>query len=315
MTTQQNITPKPVTFSQRLECNICHYHLDANDKTQLTTVNCNVRAFLTEQFHVWRCPNCETIHCLEIVDLDRYYAPYPVAQAQFSPPYRIFYGNLHQRLCKHGFSPHHSLLDYGCGVNGLFVRYLQQQGFPNCYGYDPYAPPEGFGNPDGLKQKTFDYIILQDVIEHLEDPIELLRQLDSYLASGGYILIGTPNSDRLDLDKPNISDFYNGIHAPYHLHLYTRTSLELLGRDQGWETIDFFDRAYNDTPWLGLNNRALNVYQRGFDGSLDVWYNAIEFWKFLASPNFLIFIFYAIFGYWLSFHTEMAVMFRKGVSH
>jgi Methyltransferase domain len=101
--------------------------------------------------------------------------PYSIGQLQWL--HRFIYGNLHQRLTKHGFSKTHSLLDYGCGTNGLFIEYLQKRGFTNAYGYDPYAPEDGFGNLAVLQDRTFDYILLQDVIEHVEDPKALLSRV------------------------------------------------------------------------------------------------------------------------------------------
>jgi SAM-dependent methyltransferase len=222
-------------------------------------------------------------------------------------PYRIIYRKLHQRLIKHGFSKNHSLLDYGCGANGLFLQYLKQKGFTNCYGYDPYGSPETFGNSTVLQQKPFNYILLQDVIEHVDDPDALLSELNHLLAPGGYILIGTPNAANIDLTRPDISDHYNPIHAPYHLHLYTPKTLESLGNCQGWEAVEFFDRAYYDIPFV-LNTRAWNEYQRLLDGTLNVILEPIKIWKALTSYKYL---FYAIFGYWLSFKTDMALMFRK----
>jgi SAM-dependent methyltransferase len=191
----------------------------------------------------------------------------------------------------------------------LFLQYLRQRGFTDCYGYDPYAAQEDFGNSTILKQEPFDYILIQDVIEHVEDPDALLAELDSLLAPGGYILIGTPNAAKLDLTRPGVSDFYNEVHVPYHLHLYTREGLELLGCRQGWKPVNFFDRPYHDTPWFSVNTRAWNQYQRLFDGTIDVIYEPIKLWKALTSYKYL---FYALFGYWLSFKTGISVMFYKG---
>jgi SAM-dependent methyltransferase len=296
----------PLKNQQRLEC-FCHYHINPNNSSQFATFPCNVRAFTGETFKVWRCPNCQTIHALDAINLDCYYAKYPVSDATLTWPYRIIYRKLHQRLLKHGFSKTHSLLDYGCGANGLFLQYLKQKGFTNCYGYDPYGSPESFGNLTVLQQKPFNYILLQDVIEHIDDPDALLSELNHLLAPGGYILIGTPNAANIDLTRPDISDHYNPIHAPYHLHLYTPKTLESLGSRQGWEAVEFFDRAYYDIPFV-LNTRAWNEYQRLLDGTLNVILEPIKIWKALTSYKYL---FYAIFGYWLSFKTDMALMFRK----
>ncbi|WP_199320568.1 class I SAM-dependent methyltransferase [Leptolyngbya sp. FACHB-261] len=271
------------------------------------TFPCNIRAFKDQTFDVWRCPSCSVIHCLDVVDLPHYYAKYPFAQAGLTTPLRLCYQNLKRQLIKHGFSKDNSLLDYGC-ANGLFVQYLRQSGFAHCHGYDPYASPEGFGNPAALQEGPFDYILLQDVVEHVENPSALLAELDALLAPGGYILIGTPNAENIDLNQANISDYYNSIHVPYHLHVYTREAIESLGRSQSWEPVDFFDRPYHDTLWFGLNSRAWNEYQCLSDGTLDVIFEPVNFWRALTSYRFL---FYAIFGYWLSARTEMAIMFRK----
>ncbi len=295
------------TIEQRLDCLICNHRIELNNESAFATFSCNVRAFKSETFKVWRCPGCMTIHCLDVVELAHYYAKYPFAQATLTLPLRLCYQNLFQQLAKHGFSNAHSFLDYGCG-NGLFVQYLQQRNFANCHGYDPYAPKEGFGNLTILQRGLFDYISLQDVIEHVEDPNALLGELDTLLAPGGYILIGTPNAANIDLTQPSVSDYYNAVHLPYHLHIYTPESLESLGRHQGWEPVDFFDKPYYDTRWFSLNARAWNEYQRLFDGTLNVIFEPIKLWKALTSYKYL---FYAMFGYWLSYRTGMSVMFHK----
>ncbi|MCC5600722.1 methyltransferase domain-containing protein [Nostoc favosum] len=298
------------TTKQRLECSICNYRVDPNDKSAFSTFPCSVRAFIGEKFQVWRCPDCKTIHCLDVVDLDHYYTQYPTAKAVLTWSYRFLYGNLCRQLTKHGFSKTHSLLDYGCGANGLFVQYLQERGFANSYGYDPYGSEDGFGDPTTLQRRPFDYISLQDVIEHVEDPNDLLSKLNNMLSPGGYILISTPNAANIDLKRPDLPDHFNCMHIPYHLHVYTRETLESLGRCQGWEPVDFFDRKYDDTPWFGFNNRVYNVYMSLFDNSPDVFVEPLKLGKALSSYKFL---FYAIFGYWLSFHSGMSIMFRKSI--
>lgn len=299
---------KPRTSKQRLDCLICNYHIDPNNESAFVTFSCNVRAFKDEKFKVWRCPGCGTIHCLDVVDLAHYYAKYPFAQAKLTLPLRLCYRNLGRQLTKHGFSKTDSFLDYGCG-HGMVVQYLRECGFANSHGYDPYAPQEGFGNPTTLQRRPFDYILLQDVIEHVEDPNALLSELNALLAPGGHILIGTPNAANIDLTQPSLSDSYNEVHVPYHLHIYTREALESLGCRQGWKSVDFFDRPFHDLPpGFGVNARAWNEYQRLLDGTIDVIFEPIKYWKALTSYRFL---FYTIFGYWLSYRTGMAVMFHK----
>lgn len=266
---------------------------------------------MNETFRFWQCPTCKTIHCLDVVDLDHYYAKYPIADAKFSDIiHTILYRKILERLEQAGFSKHDSILDYGCG-NGLFLEFLRRRSFSNCYGYDPYGAKDKFGNPAPLKRGNFDYILLQDVIEHVEDPHELLSKLDHLLAPGGHILIGTPNAINIDLSQANCGTYYHEIHAPYHLRIYTRAGLEQLGRSQGWEPVNFFDRSYGDTYWVGLNTRSWNEYSNLFDGSLNSLVEPITVRRILKALQSRRFVFYAFFGYWFSFKSHMAVMFRK----
>jgi 2-polyprenyl-3-methyl-5-hydroxy-6-metoxy-1,4-benzoquinol methylase len=297
-----------VIENKRTKCVICDYNIDEKDESIYSEFNCNIRAFQKEAFKVWRCPKCKTIHTLDIVDIAPYYKEYPIADATLTWEMRLCYGKLARQLFKHGFTSSHSILDYGC-ANGLFINYLQQQGFEKCYGYEPYTSEKGFANEAVLLDfAPFNFILLQDVIEHVEDPRKLLSKLDGLLAPGGYILIGTPNAANIDLTKPNISDFYNCVHVPYHFHIYTPQVLEHLGNGQNWQAIEFRDRAYHDTPWLGVNTRAWNQYQQISDGSLDAIHEPIDLNKAVTSYKVM---FYAFFGYWLSYHTEMSMMFRK----
>ena len=288
-----------------MECNVCQHPIDPRNTKNMATFPCHARAFLGEEFEVWRCPICQTIHCLDYVDLDYYYSKYPFMAARLTLPWRIFYRNLSRRFIKHGLTKHHRLLDYGC-ANGLFVRHLRDRGYQNCHGYDPYRPPTDLGNPAILQNGPFDYILLQDVLEHVEDPRALLSELNAHLAQGGHILVGTPNARKLDLSRPDL--YRNEVHVPYHLHIYTRDAVEEMGRQLKWNVVDFFDRSYHDRPWFGMNTRAVKHYQNLVDGTFDVFFDPFDLRKALTSPKF---IFYGIFGYWLSFKSDMSIMFRK----
>jgi 2-polyprenyl-3-methyl-5-hydroxy-6-metoxy-1,4-benzoquinol methylase len=292
---------------QRLKCSVCGYRINAIDRLLLVEFPCNVRAFQDEVFHVWRCPQCHNIHCLEVVDLDLYYSKYPITTAATIPYFaRACFKNVLNRLKRHGFSKAHSLLDYGCG-NGLFLQYLQELGFERSYGYDPYSSNDRFNAPEILQQAPFDYILLQDVLEHVENPRAILQQLDQLIAPGGYVFISTPNADKVDLSQSHLPEYCNEVHAPYHLHMYTRKTLEALGSEYQWQAAEFFERPYHDLI-LGINSRSWNQYIHLLDGSLDVLYEPPKIWQAITSPRFLLYLF---FGYWLSFRTTMAIMFRK----
>jgi 2-polyprenyl-3-methyl-5-hydroxy-6-metoxy-1,4-benzoquinol methylase len=77
------------------------------------------------------------------------------------------------------------------------------------------------------------------VIEYVDNSNALLNQLNHLLLPDGYILIGTPNLANNDLPCPDVSGYYNSIHAPYHLHLYTTKSFESLSCRQERKAVNF----------------------------------------------------------------------------
>ena len=95
-------------------------------------------------------------------------------------------------------------LDVGCG-SGLLVSYLHERGFA-AQGIEPsialatYAQKSGLNVKKGLlsdlpEGQAFDFISLVDVIEHVDDPKKLLKQVFIRLKSGGSIFIVTPRID------------------------------------------------------------------------------------------------------------------------
>lgn len=298
----------PYILGERLVCCVCNRRVDPQDSKAFVPIRCHVRAFADQTFQLWRCETCQTIHCRQVVDLAHYYSKYPFALATLTWPFRLFYRQLRRRLKRYGLGPGNSLLDYGCG-RGIFVNFLRDRGFSRATGYDPYGATNEYGDPAILRNAPFDFILLQDVLEHVEDAPALLREMDPLLAPGGHIFVGTPNAAALDLAHPSL--FLNELHAPYHLHIYTRQSVEKFGRAIGWEPVGFSDRPYHDLSIPFLNNRATKVYQKLLGGTMDAVFEPIgprHILRALTNPSFL---FHSLFGYWLSYRSDMTVVFRK----
>ena len=93
-------------------------------------------------------------------------------------------------------------LDYGCGAGG-FVRYLAKTGVVG-FGTDtggyadkvvaagiPFLPEQKLREYAG----KFDVITLIEVIEHVPDPVALLKEVNSLLRPGGVLFLTTGNSE------------------------------------------------------------------------------------------------------------------------
>src|SRR5688500_6456372 len=182
-------------------------------------VRSNVRKFRSEQFELWRCPACRSIHARDAVDLAHYYASYPMFPPDIEWRLHRAYGNMLKRLVRSGLSKEHRILDYGCG-SGALVRFLRSAGYDTS-GYDAYA--EAFADRSVL-ERSYDCVVSQDVIEHVDSPRALLAEFDRLTVPGGMIAIGTPDAAALDLAAPE--DFVHALHAPYHRHILARDVLQ-----------------------------------------------------------------------------------------
>jgi 2-polyprenyl-3-methyl-5-hydroxy-6-metoxy-1,4-benzoquinol methylase len=110
--------------------------------------------------------------------------------------YRLDY--IYQQILKLNLPDSANILDVGCYPPYLFDKLSNQF---NVFGIS--SPHEPISHPkikiydiesDELKfPQQFDLIIFTEIIEHLSNSISVLTKLSSLLASGGYLLITTPN--------------------------------------------------------------------------------------------------------------------------
>ncbi len=111
-----------------------------------------------------------------------------------------------QTLRAEGLSPNASVLDFGAGV-GRLLRGLKEQGVQNLMGVDLLPPPTGFDGrwkqadlnhfPSHELKQEFDWVVAVEVIEHLENPRNMIRTIAEMTKLDGHILITTPNVESL----------------------------------------------------------------------------------------------------------------------
>ena len=289
-------------MSQQLTCNVCEKTSPVSG-CETAVVRSNVRKFRDEKFELWRCPACRCIHATHAVDLPHYYASYPTYPPEVEPRLRAPYQGMLNRLVESGLQKHHRILDYGCG-GGVLVRFLRASGYEHTYGFDPYTP--AFSDRKVLDER-YDCVVSQDVIEHVDSPIELLRTFDRLAVPGGLVSIGTPDAAAIDLADPE--DFVHALHAPYHRHILTHDKLQGLAQSVGWRVVHYYSTMYGNRMAPGENTRFGVHYLRCHDDCLDLLTEPVSLksWRLLLSPETPFFF---LFGYFFDRHTDITFTFR-----
>lgn len=165
----------------------------------------------------------------------------------------------HKRARLDGFARHltrsaagGTLLDVGCG-NGEFLDFARRAGW-RVTGLEPdpraaQVARAGGGEVDvreggievlGEVRAAFDVITLSHVLEHVHEPLELLRACGRLLKPGGCVWIETPNVD--SRGHARYRRDWRGLEPPRHLVLFTHASLTAALRAAG------FDRIEPQTP-------------------------------------------------------------------
>lgn len=193
-----------------------------------------------------------------------------------------------QRLRRAGLKRHHSVLDYGCGF-GRLVDALTQRGFRNVVGYDPYQ--DRFKDRAVLG-RAYDMVILQDVIEHVDDPAALLDDVVRLTRPGGTIIIGTPDATNLDLSTPE--NVLHSLHQPYHIHILSLEALRRITRDHNLREMRVYRSSYNTfVPFLNMRFSA--HYAALHDNTLDLAFEPLKLTPAFFSPKSLVIGFFGGF--------------------
>ncbi len=121
-----------------------------------------------------------------------------------------------------------SVLDFGSGYGNL-LKELEHDYEIEGLEIDNHARArslaEGFRVHDSLaaveaNSRKFDLITMIHVVEHLANPVEVLKQLSSLLNKNGSIVIETPNADDALLVSYNCLEFQNWTYWSHHPVLF-----------------------------------------------------------------------------------------------
>jgi 2-polyprenyl-3-methyl-5-hydroxy-6-metoxy-1,4-benzoquinol methylase len=165
----------------------------------------------------------------------------------------------HRWLTMIPMGPPGKVLDVGCGC-GVFLNLLKRLGW-QTYGTDISPAALAICQTNGhqvcpaaevlqrLDRNSFDWIILDNVLEHIAEPWVVLKQLNQLLRTGGRLTVCVPNFG--GKDAPLFGGFWEMLDPPRHYFHYSAAGLTTLLQRCGFEiTKTTFQVRFNSSDSL-----------------------------------------------------------------
>ncbi len=140
--------------------------------------------------------------------------------------------------------PHVRVLDIGCGF-GQALGYHANRGC-EVWGVEAdesirqiadlhrFKVRIGVFNPEDFPLDHFDVVTMDQVVEHMRDPVATLAGIRTVLKPGGVAILSTPNAR--GWGARFFGRRWINWHTPYHLHFFSRASMEIAAKRAGLQS-------------------------------------------------------------------------------
>jgi SAM-dependent methyltransferase len=131
-----------------------------------------------------------------------------------------------------------NILDIGCGSGVLLYR-LRNAGFYNATGNDPFTKEiitqSGetiiSNKPFKDSQEKYDLVMMHHALEHVPNPVEVLKDIKKILKPNGQILIRIPYVDSYCWEQ--YKENWMQMDPPRHLYLHSEKSIQIMLKEVG----------------------------------------------------------------------------------
>ena len=118
-----------------------------------------------------------------------------------------------------------------------------------------------------LPDESFDVVLLNHVIEHIDDPLRTLREVNRVLKPGGHFVIETPRYDTLMFKLMGKRE--RSVSCGGHIYFFTTESLKNLYEAAGFKTIELNYVGRSLTVERLIYNIGVVTKSPGLRGKLD----------------------------------------------
>lgn len=106
------------------------------------------------------------------------------------------------------------------------------------------------------KRNFFDTITLNHVLEHVNDPSEMMIELNRILKPGGHLVIATPISDSLAFRI--FGKYWSQIDTPRHLFIFSTKVLKEISGEYGFEIVKI---KHNSIPSIPIISSIIYFFE------------------------------------------------------
>ena len=177
-----------------------------------------------------------------------------------------------------------SFLDIGCG-DGRYLDLFERRGVPKdrIYGLDLSdeqvqrlcrrgyrAYRRQVEDCSEIPAGSIDLAIMFHVIEHVADPVRVVRRIAEWLSPGGALVIETPNLNSWDA-RLFKKQWWGGYHIPRHWTLFDAGTLRRLLEQSGL-TVRYCAYQTGHGSWMNSFHHAAKYNSRLPSPSLASWF-------------------------------------------
>ena len=265
-----------MTHTQTIPCPICQ-----STRTKFLFESWDIAHGYPGTFPIWQCNVCGHAYLIGeftpemLTDMYSNYYPRSFFDVEQHQPYSDRTGFLSwldgdSAACHRWVPKNVRVLDIGCG-------YCETLGYHKARGCEVWgceadenvrkiADKFGFNvhiglfDPDNYEKDYFDYVTMDQVLEHCTDPEETLRQIHSVLKPDGKLIVGTPQSQCID--RFLFGRYWGGWCTPFHLNIFSKKSVRLLLAKTGFR----YEFSKCLVPSVNLLNQWAVLFVHGQQG-------------------------------------------------